>query len=213
MDNIKYTIGYLDEEESWKATVRHKLRDQFNVILIKLEADITNIWKQILECNIDLLVVDFRLNDSGEVTYNGNDVVAEIRKHNNHFPIFIITSHESDAIEQCEDIFPIRGKDLFDEEVSGDDLTHFKESITSVIKKYRAKEADAQQTIVELNEKLYKEGTLSEADEETRFHAELYLQGINKDDNIHSRMLKKSYSSQLDQMIETAKAIAEALKK
>lgn len=131
--NRMFTIGYLDEEEQWKLMFRNSLKSDFNIVLLDLPEKVSDIWRIVEEEKLDALIVDFRLFESGKVTYNGNDVVNDIRSHNLHLPMFVITSYEDNAIELCEDVFIVRGKEMLTDTQK---LSLFKKMLSRAINTY-----------------------------------------------------------------------------
>ena len=207
-NNNMFTIGYLDEEEQWKLTVRSSLKSDFNIVLLDLPEKTSEIWRIVEEENLDALIVDFRLFESGKVTYNGNDVVKDIRSHNLHLPMFVITSYEDNAIELCEDVFIVRDKEMLTDTQK---LSLFKKMLSRAINTYNHQILEANETILELNRKLEKGISLSAEEEEKRFRAERFLAELNIPDSFDSNMLTSAYSSQLQSLIDAANKIVDSI--
>ena len=207
-DNKLYTIGYLDEEEQWKLMFRNSLKSDFNIVLLDLPEKASDIWQNVKEENLDALIVDFRLFESGKVTYNGNDVVKAIRCHNLHLPMFVITSYEDNAIELCEDVYIVRSKDMLTDTQR---LSLLKKLFSRAINAYNHQILDANETILEINRKLEKEGILSSDEEEKRFRAERFLAELNMPDSFESNMLTSAYSTQLQSLIDAANKIVDSI--
>ena len=207
-NNNMFTIGYLDEEEQWKLTVRSSLKSDFNIVLLDLPEKTSEIWRIVEEENLDALIVDFRLYESGIVTYNGNDVVKDIRNHNLHLPMFVITSYEDNAIELCEDVFIVRDKEMLTDTQK---LSLFKKMLSRAINTYNHQILEANETILELNRKLEKGISLSVEEEEKRFRAERFLAELNIPDSFDSNMLTSAYSSQLQSLIDAANKIVDSI--
>ena len=207
-NNKKFTIGYLDEEEQWKLTVRSSLKSDFNIVLLDLPEKTSEIWRIVEKENLDALIVDFRLFESGKVTYNGNDVVKDIRSHNLHLPMFVITSYEDNAIELCEDVFIVRDKEMLTDTQK---LSLFKKMLSRAINTYNHQILEANETILELNRKLEKGILLSAEEEEKRFRAERFLAELNIPDSFDSNMLTSAYSSQLQSLIDAANKIVDSI--
>jgi hypothetical protein len=211
MEEVKYKIGYLDEEENWKALVRSKLKDDFCLDLIDIPIALDEIWPYITDNALDALIVDFRLYESGKVSYDGGKVVQEIMKHNTHFPIFIITSYEENALADCENVLIIHGKELFTDGYDSQ-LNTFKIRLKSVIRIYKAKVEESKKILLELGKKERKNVAITSEDDANRFNAELFLSEIDKDDATPPNLYSIGYSTQLREMLSTAKEIVEKLK-
>ena len=207
-NNDMFTIGYLDEEEQWKLVFRSSLKSDFNIVFLDLPEKVSDIWRIVEERNLDALVVDFLLNESGKVTYKGNDVVKEVRNHNLHLPMFVITSYEDNAIELCEDVFIVRGKEMLTDTQK---LSLFKKMLSRAINTYNHQVLEANEIALEINRKLEKGETLSTDEEEKRFRAERFLAELNIPDSFDSNMLTSAYSSQLQSLIDAANKIVDSI--
>lgn len=207
-NNNLFTIGYLDEEEQWKLMFRNSLKSDFNIVLFDLPEKASDIWKIVEEENLDALIVDFRLFESGIVIYNGNDVVKDIRSHNLHLPMFVITSYEDNAIELCEDVYIVRGKDMLTDTQK---MSLFKKMLSRAINTYNHQILEANKTVLEINRKLEKGMSLSAEEEEKRFRAERFLAELNIPDSFDSNMLTSAYSSQLQSLIDAANKIVDSI--
>ena len=207
-NNNMFTIGYLDEEEQWKLVFRSSLKSDFNIVLLDLPENVSDIWQIVEQESLDALIVDFRLFESGKVIYNGNDVVKEVRCHNLHLPMFVITSYEDNAIELCEDVFIVRSKNML---TDPQELSIFKKMLSRAINTYNNQISEANATILEINCKLEKGETLSTDEEEKRFRAERFLSELNIPDSFDSNMLTSAYSSQLQSLIDAANKIVDSI--
>lgn len=210
MSEFKYNIGYLDEEELWQAQAIKRFSTEFNVILIEIPISLSDIWTFIVDNELDALIVDFRLFESGKVTYDGAQVVSEITKHNEHFPMFIMTSYENNAVEQSENVLIIRGKDLLTEdELFEKFVLVLKTSISS----YKKKVENAKATLLEIEQKILAGKETTPADDAARFKVELFLSEINKDNSMPANFNSIGYSQQMRDMLDMTKTLVEKLKK
>lgn len=206
MNDRNYIIGYLDEEEQWRLIARNGLMPDFKVAVLDLVQEPNLIWPVIIEKKLDALIVDFRLFESGEVTYTGNDIIKEVQRHNLHFPLFIMTSYESDAFSQCEDVLIIRDKSMFQNER---DLARFKQTLKGRLDAYFRKENDCKQRLLELN----KITTLNQSQKEEKFKIELYLSELDLDHSPALNLLSSEYTESMESILKLAKEISESLKK
>jgi len=205
MEGKKYNVGYLDEEEQWRLTARNGLISDFNVSVLELPPSSEQIWATVLDKGLDALIVDFRLFESGEVTYNGNDIIKEVQRHNLHFPLFIMTSYENDAFSQCEDVLIIRDKRMFQNEK---ELVRFKHTLTGRIDAYYNKKSSCRQQLLELN----KLETLTQPQKEEKFKIELYLAELDLDNSPALNLLSSGYTEEMESMLKLARDISDSLK-
>lgn len=205
MPSIKYKVGYLDEDEIWMALVRKKLSSDFDICLIDIPITLEGIWEYIQNNELDALVVDFQLFDSGKVSFDGNDVVQTITAHNQHFPIIVLTAHENRAFDELDNVLIIRGKKMMND---ADELPNFIKMLNALIKSYKAKLADSQQTILELQKK----NVLTEQEESILFNAQRFLAETCKDDTVSPNQFSIGYSKQLQELLDTANNLLNELK-
>lgn len=200
-----YRIGYLDEEEQWRLIARNSLRPEFEVVVLNLVQKADLIWPAIIDNRLDALIVDFRLFESGEVTYDGNDIIQEIQQHNMHFPMFIMTSYETDAFLNCEDVLIIRDKSMFQDEK---ELDRFKQTLKGRLDTYFKKENACKQRLLELS----KINNLSPNQKEEKYRLELYLAETDLDNTPGLSLLPSEYTESMETMLKLAKEISSSLK-
>lgn len=210
MNEFKYNIGYLDEEELWQAQAIRRFGKEFNIKLIEVPIALSGIWPFIVDHELDALIVDFRLFESGKVTYDGAQVVSEIIKHNEHFPMFIMTSYENNAVEQSENVLIIRGKDV----LTNDELFEkFTLVLKTSISSYRKKIEKAKTTLLEIEQKILAGEETTPSDDVARFRAELFLSEIDKDNAMPINFNSMGHSQQMKEMLDMTKNLVEKLKK
>lgn len=206
MGEKKYIVGYLDEEEQWRLTARNGLISDFTVSVLDLPQSPEQIWPVILKEKLDALIVDFRLFESGEVTYTGKEIITEVQRHNKHFPLFIMTSYENDAFSQCEDVLIIRDKRMFD---NNEELSRFKLTLSARLDSYYKKESLFRKRLLELN----KLENLTQPQKEEKFEIELYLSELDLDNSLPLNLLSSGYTESMESLLKLAKEISNSLKK
>ena len=103
----KYRIGYLDEDEGYQAKFYQAFKNEFDIKILPIE-NINNVYDVLRFINdeeLDALVVDYRLADSGQLTFNGDSVVDLINSQKKYFPLVMLTSYAQDAIAHMEDVY------------------------------------------------------------------------------------------------------------
>lgn len=202
-------IVYLDEEAGWQSTVYAVLSSKYEVhIPESLPHDVSKIWDEIRDSQ--LAIVDFRLNGDGILSYTGDDVAREIHKHNKHMPIFIITSFEDNAIQECTEIQSIRGKELFTDPKQESKLFNMIDSAVSI---YDRRKAECENCIAYCQEKLAKGEPLTTKEEAEKFDAELYISELNLDSSARSNLITTSSSKELEELLSLARTIVANHKK
>ena len=205
MSSIRYKVGYLDEDEIWMALVRKKLSSDFDIYLIDIPITLEGIWEYIQNKKLDALVVDFQLFDSGKVAFDGNDVVQAITAHNQHFPIIVLTAHENRALDELDNVLIIKGKRMIND---SNELPNFIKMLNALIKSYKTKLADSQQTVLELQKK----DVLNEHEESILFNAQRFIAETCKDDTVSPNQFSIGYSKQLQELFDTANNLLNELK-
>ena len=85
--SLKYRIGYVDENEEQVKLYKRKLKEyDFEVIGYNFEIGMSPemLMEQIFKSDIDLLMIDFKLNESNIVSFNGEVIESFIRSHYFH---------------------------------------------------------------------------------------------------------------------------------
>lgn len=194
---------YLDEEQGWQSTFHDEFNEKFELIIPeKMPRNINELWPFISDAQV--VITDYRLNGSGDVAYTGDDVARMIHKHNKHLPVFIITSYEDNAIQECTEVQIIRGKEMFTEPELQNKLTLM---ISAAVNVYESKKKAAEDCIQSLQEIISSGGTLSSNDESNRFDAELYLSELNMDSSSRANMITSASAATIDNMLAMAKSI------
>lgn len=98
--SFEYTIGYIDEDISQVKLYQRKLRDYgFKVIGYQFTKgmSLVDLMNQVYASAIDLLMIDFKLNQTNIVSFNGNEVEEEIYETKPLFPHIIFTNKVDQA--------------------------------------------------------------------------------------------------------------------
>ena len=71
-----YKIGYVDEDRGQRNTFYNALKDDFKVKLFEItqETESQTLAEDILSSSIDMLVLDFRLDENGLVDFNADEL-------------------------------------------------------------------------------------------------------------------------------------------
>ncbi len=140
---IQYKIGYIDEDASQVKLYRRKLRDfGFEVVGYEFHKGITleDLMKQVYNSDIDLLMIDFRLNESNIVPFNGDAVEREIYEKKPLFPHIIFTNKADQAEPDVDDLKIIFDKEIVfssDDENENPQTKHFIDTLNKSIEQYK----------------------------------------------------------------------------
>jgi hypothetical protein len=154
-----YTIAYVDESESWISSFYQTLKNDFKVIpiLVDNKSTIDGIIYKVFDEKVDGVVTDYLLEEEGDVSFNGNNLVDSLKGRNPYFPVLMLTSYEPQAISHTEDVNIIYGKGLFDGE-SEEELAIFITKVKTNIERYYQRIEETKRDIDQLVSKKTSEG-------------------------------------------------------
>lgn len=139
---VKYRIGYVDEDINQVKKYQRRFKKLgFEVIGYDFERGMTlqELMNQLYSSDIDLLMIDYKLDESNKVTFNGEAVANEIYDNKPLFPHIIFTNKKDDAEPHVEDWKIIFDKDeIFNEgEEDEEKVIHFITTLERSIQQYR----------------------------------------------------------------------------
>lgn len=206
--NDKIRLIYLDEDEGWQSQADYALKNDFELdIPESLPRNIEDIWQKICEFDAQAVLIDYRLNNTGKVSYTGDDVIREVHRHNKHLPMFIITSYEDNALIECKEAQIIRSKS------ETNNWEKLKSIITANVRNYNRRKEDAENKIKELQKKVSNGEDLTSEESADKFEAELYLSELDLDNSVRSDLITKGSNDKLEELLQVAKSIVDLHKK
>ncbi|MFP9097759.1 hypothetical protein ACLI09_01790 [Flavobacterium sp. RHBU_24] len=211
---MKYRLAYIDEQETSLSNFYSHFNSEYELIMIKVDKDSTidSILEECFENEVDAIVTDYKLEEEGDVNFNGDKLFNTIKSKHPHFPVIMLTSWEPDAIDHMENVHLIYNKDILDGKNS-DEFTIFKSKINSTIRNYYKKIEDTNNRIGELVDKRNSSSLeIPEEEELTKLYIlndELHPDGKE----IPANLIQKESITQLNDFVSEAKEILEELKK
>ena len=194
-----YKIGYVDEDSGQRNSFYHYLKNDFEVILFEIteETELESLAEEILNSFIDLLVLDFRLDENGLIDFNADKIVEKLLEVNKHYPLVILTSHEVDALDHIPNANLVNGKD----EMLGHKLDIFKQKLSKIAHDYKVTIETKQQELEELERKREIEELLP--NEEDRYvELNSYLdQTVSAEGHISRSFYSEGTNKRLDELI------------
>lgn len=138
----KYRIGYVDEDVNQVKKYQRRFRKLgFEVIGYEFNKGMSleELMEQIYNSNIDLLMIDYKLDESNKVVFNGEAVESEIYDKKPLFPHIIFTNKKDDAEPHVEDWKIIFDKDeIFNEDEEDEKkVLYFITTLEKSIEQYR----------------------------------------------------------------------------
>ena len=160
----------------------------------------------------DAIVTDYQLNEIYTVQYNGIDLVNAIREKWEHFPCFVITSFDDEAVNSSEDVNLVYIKDLLNRRPGDESKVTFLERIVCQIDKYRTRIAKAKQELATLILKR-KSGDANVYDEQRLIKIDTLLEkSVAGNESIPEDLKKLSNIERLNALIAKADEILERIK-
>ncbi len=218
MDKERFKLGIIDEDESEVEEFFRFFGEVFEPIKIELVNDKQEIIQTIIDEQVDAVVIDYKLMEHGaSLTFNGNELLQELKSRLYNFPAFIMTNYPPDARNHRIDPFRIVSKEFMEPDESkpkykeGQDLI---KTIKALIKNYKDDLADKEKRLLELINKRKREGNLSDFEEEEMVELDTFLE---KSIDMRSRLPKKwkrpEEVSKLDELIRDTHELVVELKR
>lgn len=211
---MKYKIAYIDEDDGWLNQFYHTFKSDFDILKIKADANTTldNIVSTIFEKEMDGVITDYLLDETGEVEFNGNQVIDAIRDYKPYFPALMLTAHEPQAISHTEDVNIINGKDILDGE-NEKRLAILKVKIKSNIDRYYELMANTQNRIEELVKKRNEDALETKEEEELTKLFILMDELEPEGKEMPANLVEKEAITKLNTFVAQTREILDELKK
>lgn len=211
---MSFRLAYIDEQEASLSNFYSHFNNDYELVMIKVDenSSIESILKECFDKEVDAIVTDYKLEEEGNVSFNGDKLFNTIKAKFPHFPAIMLTSWEPEAIDHMENVHVIYNKDVMNG-TSGEEFKIFKSKIVSTIKNYRKKIEDTNLRIGELVDK--RNNTTLEINEEeelTKLYM-LYDELYPDSKEIPTNLIQKEAITQLNDFVNEAKGILEELKK
>lgn len=209
-----YKIAHIDENAAAINNFYQNFKTDFDILKIKVDAKSTIdlIIQEAFSNNVDAIVVDYMLDEEGDVNFNGNQIFDKIRKIRPHFPIVMLTSHEPQAIDHMEDVHIIYSKDILDGE-SEDELEIFKTKLKSNIERYYSKIQNTEKSIESLVKKKNEQG-LDASEEEALTKLFILMDELDPEGKeLPVNLIQHETITKLHDFVAQTKEILEELKK
>lgn len=154
---MDYKIVFIDEEIEQQEIFARHFKSLCDSAIVSCEFPLQTVdemQEKIWSLHPDAIVTDFRLNEIREeinyvVTYDGIDLLNEIRAQREGFPCFVITSFDDQAVDVSADVNLVYDKSLLLSSRENETMP-FALRVTRQIDKYRTKIENARQELAEL---------------------------------------------------------------
>ncbi|MEM9001056.1 MAG: hypothetical protein AAGB24_12400 [Bacteroidota bacterium] len=150
---MPYKIGYIDEQAGERIDFANLMDDDDdNIEVVFFEVDehtvISNLLEEVLNSDIECLVVDYHLSETG-VPFEGSDLIGLFHRIRPNFPKIIYTAKEDKVIPEVENeiIYFINDKSIKSDEKRSED---FRMKLKTLINNYYEDIDEAKQNLIEL---------------------------------------------------------------
>lgn len=205
----KYKIGFVDENVQQVDMFERKLRDHFDVIGYDIHEGILidELIDQIYESDIDMLMVDYNMVESGKIFFNGDEVVRKYEELKPRFPMIIFTNFDEQAFPKVDN-----PNTLYKKEFAIQELDKFVQTLEKNIRIYRDYVGKRKAAIDKLLEKSSKE-TLNGKEKHELTQAQLELLGLDRRANeVPVNLISDQKIDNLEKTARDAEAFLESLK-
>lgn len=213
----KYNIGYIDEDDQQVKKYQRRFRS-FGMEVIGYEfykgMTLQELMLQVYESDIDLLMIDYKLNETNQVTFNGEEVESEFYEKKPLFPHIIFTNKVEQAEPHVEDWKIIFDKDdiFSDDDDDEKKVQHFVTTLKRSIEQYKNYVHKKKVIVSELLEKGEKEG-LTASEKDLLLTNQEELNGLDKSEKneIPKHLLTEKKLDDLSKTKKEAEAFLQSL--
>lgn len=212
----KYKILYVDEVASERRRFQLYIHDNdseqnFEVVAPELDDNLNDFLDTIMREHYDAIITDHKLNEeNSKIQYDGIELVEAILKCKFSFPCFILTSFDDEAVRDGSDVNIVYIKGLMDSDEEQEGYkAKFIDKIENQIKHHRKNIQEAQNELVELLSKPYRDAK----DEERLIELDTYIEKTTDTPSAIPAQLKGGNNlAKLHQMIQNTDQLLKELK-
>jgi hypothetical protein len=213
----KYRIGYIDEDIKQVKKYRRRFRDfEMDIVGYDFHQGMTlkELMTQVYTSDIDLLMIDYKLKETNQVSFNGEEVEREFYDKKPLFPHIIFTNKVEQAEPFVEDWKIIFDKDdiFSDDQEDEKKVQHFITTLVKSIEQYRGHIQKKKDVLSKLLEKGEKEGlTATEKDILITTQDELINLDKTEKNEIPKHLVSENKLDELSKTKKEAEAFLQSL--
>lgn len=211
-----YRVGIIDDDDSMVFLLQGQRDNQiftlgteeykFEIIPIEIVEDINVLLKEVSGENLDALLIDYRINDRFNISYQGIDLIEHIEKTRPFYPAFLLTGYSDQAEQSVIDVNKIYEKKEF---FSNEKCMRINQKIVRQIESYKKRIELAEERLCELRKR-----ELTEREEEEVIRLEHIVEGSIFGGPSLSPILKhNSFSKDLSNLIMITENLLAEIKK
>lgn len=207
-----YKLGYLDDDKGNRTSFARQFEKNFDLHVVEDLNEVKSL-KDLMDVveneNLDALAIDFQLAASGDIPYNGDEVVEYFNMHKKYFPVFMVTSFVADALNRMYDVYLINDK----EKVENDEYRgQLIQNVNNSIAAYQRRVSAIQDKAMSLEEKQKTKDGLSLEEEHELLNLHLELNAIDPKANpVSAEQLQTKSLKELQELVKNSRELLKSL--
>lgn len=207
-----YKLGYLDDDKGNRTSFARQFEKDFELDVIEDLNEVktlNDLLERIEQNGLDALAIDFQLAGSGDLPYNGDEVVEYFNNNKKYFPVFMVTSFVSDALNRMYDVYLVNDK----EKVENDEYRgQLIQNVNNSIAAYQRRVSAIQDKAMSLEEKQKTKDGLSLEEEHELLNLHLELNAIGpKANHISAEQLQTKPLKDLQELVQNSRELLKSL--
>lgn len=207
-----YKLGYLDDDQGNRTSFARQFEKDFDLYMVE-DLNKVSTLQSLLEMvetkGLDALAIDFQLAGSGIISYNGDEVVEYFDKNKKYFPVFMVTSYVSDALQSMYDVYLINDKEkVGNDEYRGQLIVNVQNSIIA----YQRRVSTIENKAKSLEKKQSSIDGLTSDEEKELLNLHLKLNAIDPKANpVSAEQLQTKPLKDLQELVKNSREILKSL--
>lgn len=207
-----YKLGYLDDDQGNRTSFARQFEKDFDLYMVE-DLNKVSTLQSLLEMvetkGLDALAIDFQLAGSGIISYNGDEVVEYFDKNKKYFPVFMVTSYVSDALQSMYDVYLINDKEkVGNDEYRGQLIVNVQNSIIA----YQRRVSTIENKAKSLEKKQSSIDGLTSDEEKELLNLHLKLNAIDTKANpVSAEQLQTKPLKELQELVKNSREILKSL--
>ena len=207
-----YKLGYLDDDKGNRTSFASQFEKDFDLYVVEDLNEVMT-FEDLMEVvekeNLDALAIDFQLAATGDIPYNGDEVVEYFNKHKKYFPVFMVTSYVSDALNRMYDVYLVNDKGKVEnDEYRGQLIQNVNNSIVA----YQRRISAIQDKAMTLEEKQKTDEGLSLEEEQELLNLHLELNAIDPKANpVSAEQLQTKPLKELQELVQNSRKLLNSI--
>lgn len=207
-----YKLGYLDDDQGNRTSFARQFEKDFDLYMVE-DLNKVSTLQSLLEMvetkGLDALAIDFQLAGSGIISYNGDEVVEYFDKNKKYFPVFMVTSYVSDALQSIYDVYLINDKEkVGNDEYRGQLIVNVQNSIIA----YQRRVSTIENKAKSLEKKQSSIDGLTSDEEKELLNLHLKLNAIDPKANpVSAEQLQTKPLKELQELVKNSREILKSL--